>query len=314
MGEAVVKTHLREIRQALGDNAKAPRFIETVHRRGYRFIAAVHHAPAPAQSSPPRLLPSLTSRVVGRQVELARLHESLERALGGQRQVVLVTGEPGIGKTTLVKAFLDQLQDRGDLWLTWGQCIEPYGAGEAYLPVLEALGRLGRGPDGERIVEVLTRQAPSWLAQMPGLLTAPEWATLRRQAAGATPERMLREMAEALEALSDERLLAALVRGPALGRLFDAGFDLLSGATVRPGQVAPAGHVSTGRGPGRRAPARSPRGGLAPAWPGPQALARVPGSSPRSASISLADAQGIASRRGWRRSFTSAPKETRCSW
>jgi DNA-binding winged helix-turn-helix (wHTH) protein/tetratricopeptide (TPR) repeat protein len=204
VGEAVLKTHLREIRQALGDNVKAPRFIETVHRRGYRFIAAVHHAPA---KSSPRLLTSLTSSFVGRQVELARLHESLERALGGQRQVVLVTGEPGIGKTTLVKAFLDQLQDQGDLWLTWGQCIEPYGAGEAYLPVLEALGRLGRGLGGERIVEVLIRQAPSWLAQMPGLLTAAEWATLRRQAAGAMPERMLREMAEALEALSRERLL-----------------------------------------------------------------------------------------------------------
>ena len=40
VGEAVLKTHLREIRQALGDKAKAPRFIETVHRRGYRFIAS----------------------------------------------------------------------------------------------------------------------------------------------------------------------------------------------------------------------------------------------------------------------------------
>src|SRR5262245_40883792 len=37
--EGVLAVCLTEIRQALGDDAKAPRFIETVHRRGYRFIA-----------------------------------------------------------------------------------------------------------------------------------------------------------------------------------------------------------------------------------------------------------------------------------
>jgi hypothetical protein len=146
VGEAVLKTHLLEIRQALGDKVKAPRFIETVHRRGYRFIAPVQHSPVPAPSSPPRPLASRTSSFVGRQAELARLNASLERARGGQRQVAFVTGEPGIGKTTLMKGFLEPLHGRDDLLVTWGQCIDQYGAGEAYLPFLEALGRLCRGP------------------------------------------------------------------------------------------------------------------------------------------------------------------------
>ena len=38
VGDAVLKVCIREIRQALEDQAKAPQFIETVHRRGYRFI------------------------------------------------------------------------------------------------------------------------------------------------------------------------------------------------------------------------------------------------------------------------------------
>jgi pimeloyl-ACP methyl ester carboxylesterase/DNA-binding winged helix-turn-helix (wHTH) protein len=45
VGDAVLKVCVLEIRRALADDAKAPRFIETVHRRGYRFIAPVTEAP-----------------------------------------------------------------------------------------------------------------------------------------------------------------------------------------------------------------------------------------------------------------------------
>jgi DNA-binding winged helix-turn-helix (wHTH) protein len=39
VGESALTICIRELRQALGDNPKTPQFIETVHRRGYRFIA-----------------------------------------------------------------------------------------------------------------------------------------------------------------------------------------------------------------------------------------------------------------------------------
>ena len=86
--------------------------------------------------------------MVGREAELAQLHEWWARALKGQRQVVVVTGEAGIGKTTVVDAFAAQVWGTEPAWIGRGQCIEQYGAGEAYLPLLEALGRLCRGPDG----------------------------------------------------------------------------------------------------------------------------------------------------------------------
>src|SRR5918993_1806671 len=41
VGDAVLKSSIRELRKALGDDSHAPRFIETAHRRGYRFIAHV---------------------------------------------------------------------------------------------------------------------------------------------------------------------------------------------------------------------------------------------------------------------------------
>ena len=94
-----------------------------------------------------------------------------------------------------------------DVWLGYGQCIEQYGAGEAYLPLLEALGRLGRGPDGERLVALLRQQAPSWLVHLPTLLSATEAEALQRHSGETTRERMLRELAEVVETLTTARPL-----------------------------------------------------------------------------------------------------------
>ena len=92
-----------------------------------------------------------------------------------------------------------------------GQCVEQYGAEEPYMPVLEALSRLGREPGGERLVELLNRFAPTWLVQMPALLGADELAQLHSQNQGVTQQRMLREMAQALEALVAEVPLVLLL-------------------------------------------------------------------------------------------------------
>ena len=163
--------------------------------------------------------------VVGREPELARLHQHLTLALTGQPQFVFVAGEPGIGKTTLLDVFLDGLQsgvrrpesappqtsglnDPGlqtpdlDMWIGRGQCIAHYGVGEAYLPLLEAFGRLGREPQGIEIKAVLAQYAPTWLAQLPALVKEAEQDALQRLLAGVTRERMLREMAEALDVLT----------------------------------------------------------------------------------------------------------------
>src|SRR5262249_41472298 len=55
----VLKSRIFEVRSALGDRPKAPRFIETLARRGYRFIALVHDGPAaaPAPQGGPHAAP-----------------------------------------------------------------------------------------------------------------------------------------------------------------------------------------------------------------------------------------------------------------
>jgi DNA-binding winged helix-turn-helix (wHTH) protein/tetratricopeptide (TPR) repeat protein len=208
VSEGLLRGYIRELREVLGDEAKAPRFIETAARRGYRFIAPVTTTPSvlSLKSRVPNTLHP-ASGFVGRKLELAQLHGWLERALLGERQVVFVAGEPGIGKTTLVEAFLAQVVGAQGLRVGRGQCIDHYGAGEAYLPVLEALGRLARGADGEQLVQLLRRQAPTWLSQMPALIDEAELEVLSRRAYGTTRERMARELAGALEVLTAERPL-----------------------------------------------------------------------------------------------------------
>src|SRR5262249_2495240 len=114
VSEGLLSTYIRDLRAALGDDPEAPRFIETVVRRGYRFIAPLMTAPpaagltspVPSSDAQHSGLSTQDSVLVGRETELAQLHGWLEKALAGERQVVFVTGEPGIGKTTLLDAFL----------------------------------------------------------------------------------------------------------------------------------------------------------------------------------------------------------------
>src|SRR5262245_52615127 len=167
--KTALRVCLREIRLALGDDATAPQYIETVGRQGYRFIAPLT-ATRPASSSQYPVVSrqktadsrqqlttdnwQLTTHYVGREQELARLHLWLESALAGHPQLVFVTGEPGIGKTTLVSAFLHHAQETGQLWIAHGQCVEQYGVGAPYLPLIGALGRLCQESGAEPLVRV----------------------------------------------------------------------------------------------------------------------------------------------------------------
>ncbi len=196
--DTVLKVCIREIREALGDDAAQSRYIETAHRRGYRFIANIEEPGRPQNVS--RSTSPLT--LVGREVEIERLNSLLAGTLSGARQVVFVKGEPGIGKTTLVQSWLDQITVNSNVLVAHGQCLEQYGSSEAYLPMLEAVSRLCRGPKYEAVIAVLRRHAPTWLAQIPWLIPETE-RHVQSETLGATRERMLREIAEAVEAITE---------------------------------------------------------------------------------------------------------------
>jgi len=198
----VLKYQIADIRSVLGDRPRTPLFIETLPRRGYRFVAAVREI---GDAEPPTSAPTPPGSFVGRARELAELRTCFEKSLRGERQIVFVTGEPGIGKTALVDEFQRQAAaEQPSLLIARGQCVEGYGGTEAYYPMLEAVGQLCRGSHAARVVEIIEAHAPTWLVQFPSLVNPEHRQALQQEIQGATRDRMLREVREALDALNLE--------------------------------------------------------------------------------------------------------------
>ncbi len=213
VSDAVLKVTIRQLRTALNDDSNLPRFIETAHRRGYRFIGKIEEC-GESEMRDQRIAESVTSdgfshEFVGRNHVLSRMESYLEKMLVGERQIIFVTGEAGIGKTTLVDAFVRTVATHHQIQMARGQCLEHYGTSEAYLPFLEAIGRLCR--EQPQVIDVLRTHAPMWLMQMPSLVGASEREALSREMTGATRERMLREIGDALQTLTAELRLVLIL-------------------------------------------------------------------------------------------------------
>lgn len=252
----VLREHLREVRVALSDNAVTPQFIETIPRRGYRFLAQVTRelSSLPTRRATSTQVHSAAASIVGRKPELSHLHTSLHTARSGSRQVVFISGEAGIGKSALLDAFIEEASVDGGLLIGRGQCIEQHGESEPYMPMLEALQDLCRAEEGDEVSEIVRRQAPTWLIQLPGLIERDTFEQLQQRVSGTGRSRMLREIAEALRQIGARRLVvlaledlqwsdpSTLTLIGLLARQME-GARLLIVATHRPAAVLPASHA-----------------------------------------------------------------------
>jgi tetratricopeptide (TPR) repeat protein len=150
-------------------------------------------------SSHPAEAPSF----VGRTEELELLYRFFEQMLAGTRQVVFITGEAGIGKSALVKAFVAQAIRSGEYWVAEGAWPNSDGH------LMEALQQLCQQDPSRHVRDVLKQTAPSWLLRLspspPMELTTDEIKELRLHTGNIKNQRRLNELAEALETLSHER-------------------------------------------------------------------------------------------------------------
>jgi DNA-binding winged helix-turn-helix (wHTH) protein len=271
VSDAALTTRLNAARSAVGDSGEQQRLIKTLPRKGLRFVGAVQEAQRPAIAPaivvaasgvepPPRQPDSAPAHPayarerwwVGRSAPLEMLESLLQQALAGSRQVVFVTGEAGIGKTTLVDMAMQRLGQLGFAVLR-SCCNELFGTHEAFMPLIESLQELCRGADGSLLLKALRDQAPTWLAQMPGFLGAEDRAGFQSEVFGATRERMLREFSDLIEGLSVQRPWVIVLEDlhwsdfatvDVLSRLArrDRKAAILILATYRPADVAVEGH------------------------------------------------------------------------
>ncbi len=144
VSEDVLVGCVRELRRIFGDRRDAPHFIETVYRRGYRWIGKAQAAESRAPLAESAFDDVRTLPIVGRDTDLTGLRRCFAEATRGTRQVVFVAGDAGLGKTALVEEFVRALPSSA--FVARGQCVEQYGSDEPFLPILDALERCAIDP------------------------------------------------------------------------------------------------------------------------------------------------------------------------
>lgn len=178
-----LNTAVKKLRRALGDSPARPRYLETVPRRGYRFVGRLTEGDAPSPGDPPAEAAALLGRLpfVGRGDELAYLGARAAAARLGHGACVVVTGEAGIGKTRLLEEHAEGARAQG-MGVLWGRCLEDAGA-PPYAALAEALGEYARETDSDALRAVLGPHAPALAALVPALRErlAPESAPLEAE-------------------------------------------------------------------------------------------------------------------------------------
>jgi predicted ATPase/DNA-binding winged helix-turn-helix (wHTH) protein len=190
----VLRTYMLELRKLLGDDARQPRFIQSLPKRGYCFVAPVSDG-APAGNGNGVNGHHKTTALVGRGKEIESLGALLAQARDKRRQIVFLTGDSGIGKTALLDCFCQCLDSSTPVTIARGQCVQGVAHREEYYPVMEALAGLCASEDGEHVCAILARLAPAWLS------------ALGRQAGSPAAVRGPGELCAALEEIAAVRPL-----------------------------------------------------------------------------------------------------------
>jgi len=194
VSDTIAGISIAELRQALGDSTRQPKYIETVYRRGFRFIGVIEAEGAPTTPIAPKTFTASAGAtdpgrvLVGRAAELARMRAFLSGDDGGR--VMLLAGEAGIGKSSLLTACLTELAavaDGGGVAIGRGQCLPHFGQGYPYLSIIAALEDICRGDPHSG--SVLRTHAPSWFARLHHAVTNEDPAAV--PAAGSVAQRQL---------------------------------------------------------------------------------------------------------------------------
>lgn len=102
-----IRTSIWELRNALGDDRKAPKFIQTVYRRGVRFLATLEVVASGDGGRERGSAAAGELPFLGREAVLTELEKGYRAADSGAPQLHLIGGAAGLGKTRLLREFVD---------------------------------------------------------------------------------------------------------------------------------------------------------------------------------------------------------------
>ncbi|MEY4512069.1 MAG: hypothetical protein RLZZ450_4191 [Pseudomonadota bacterium] len=195
VSENVITVAMVRLRRLLGDDANERKFVVNVHGRGYRFVRPVSKVDRTAAQVPVELMPTRkqTTSFVGREQVMQRLRTSLADARQGQGNVLVLIGEPGIGKTRAAEQLADEAAAAG-IPVAWGHCQE---AGDT--PPLWPWAQL---------VRELLEKLPLDSAAVAAAATAPELPWLLPRASPSSAERAEERKA----AIGKDRVFTAVVQ------------------------------------------------------------------------------------------------------
>ena len=190
------------------------------------------------------------SGVIGREAELEALTQAFVAARSGRASMMCVSGEPGIGKTTLIEAFLRSLSGSQPHVVALGRCSERLAGSEAYLPLLDAIDDLLHDDRAVDAASAFHKLAPTWCRMLNGTASAD---TDGDSSPAQSQERMKRELAAFLGQVSSNEPVVLLIEdihwadistvdvlGYVLTRLRDSRF--LTVATYRPAELQMSAH------------------------------------------------------------------------
>jgi tetratricopeptide (TPR) repeat protein len=159
---------------------------------------------SPNHAAAPGTLPLRVSQAVGREKDLSQLRSAFASVCEGRGSVIMISGEAGIGKTTVVEEFLSELEsERVRARVARGRCSERLAETDAFTPILEVLEFLIQGEGGDEARDLMKRMAPSWYVQVRPINS--DTGDLLKEAQTASYERMRRELRSFFEGMSRTR-------------------------------------------------------------------------------------------------------------
>jgi len=210
VSESVLPRCVTAARKALGDARREAAFIATIHGRGYRFLAEVAERPEPRGADSRRVEPPTRDLFVGRAAAMADLTQALEDALVGRGHLMLLAGEPGIGKTRIAEEIAAKAA-RGGVRVAVGRCYEGEGA-PAFWPWVQVLRACMHQREAGRLRAELGPGAGDIAELVPELRE--RFPDLPRPAAIASPEarfRLFDSVAAYLKRTSTEQAVLVLL-------------------------------------------------------------------------------------------------------